>query len=59
MEGWALPELPPLITDILISLDDKFLIFSNWCALLFYQMRAYRPRQPEGRAKRGGEDPGV
>lgn len=23
VEGWALPELPPLITDILISLDDK------------------------------------
>jgi selenium-binding protein 1 len=30
VEGWALPELPPLITDILISLDDKFLFFSNW-----------------------------
>lgn len=28
--GWALPSLPPLITDILISLDDKYLIFSNW-----------------------------
>ena len=25
-----LPELPPLITDILISLDDKFIYFSNW-----------------------------
>lgn len=23
VEGWALPEMPPLITDILISLDDK------------------------------------
>jgi hypothetical protein len=32
VEGWALPELPPLITDILISLDDRFLYFSNWCA---------------------------
>jgi len=30
VEGWALPELPPLITDILISLDDRFLYFSNW-----------------------------
>lgn len=30
VEGWALPELPPLITDILISLDDKRLFFSNW-----------------------------
>lgn len=30
VEGWVLPELPPLITDILISLDDRFLYFSNW-----------------------------
>lgn len=28
--GWALPTLPPLITDILLSLDDKYLFFSNW-----------------------------
>ena len=25
VEGWALPSLPPLITDILISLNDKYL----------------------------------
>ena len=30
VEGWVLPQMPPLITDILISLDDKFLYFSNW-----------------------------
>ncbi|KAJ7393994.1 Methanethiol oxidase [Desmophyllum pertusum] len=30
VEGWALPEMPGLITDILLSLDDKFLYFSNW-----------------------------
>ena len=30
VEGWALPEMPPLITDILISLDDKYLYFSNF-----------------------------
>mmetsp|Transcript_17020 Transcript_17020/g.15373 ORF Transcript_17020/g.15373 Transcript_17020/m.15373 type:complete len:482 (+) Transcript_17020:60-1505(+) len=30
VEGWALPTLPPLITDILLSLDDKWLFFSNW-----------------------------
>uniref|UniRef100_A0A8D3DSA8 Methanethiol oxidase n=1 Tax=Scophthalmus maximus TaxID=52904 RepID=A0A8D3DSA8_SCOMX len=30
VEGWALPEMPGLITDILISLDDRFLYFSNW-----------------------------
>lgn len=30
VERWALPEMPGLITDILISLDDRFLYFSNW-----------------------------
>uniref|UniRef100_A0AAY4E6B8 Methanethiol oxidase n=1 Tax=Denticeps clupeoides TaxID=299321 RepID=A0AAY4E6B8_9TELE len=30
VEGWALPDMPSLITDILISLDDRFLYFSNW-----------------------------
>ena len=30
VEGWALPAMPPLITDILISLDDRFAYFSNW-----------------------------
>ncbi|CAG0912874.1 unnamed protein product [Notodromas monacha] len=30
VEGWALPEMPGLITDIIISLDDKFVYFSNW-----------------------------
>ncbi|XP_006036308.1 methanethiol oxidase isoform X1 [Alligator sinensis] len=30
VEGWLLPEMPGLITDILISLDDRFLYFNNW-----------------------------
>lgn len=30
VEGWALPEMPGLITDIIISLDDRYLYFSNW-----------------------------
>merc|ERR1711962_720217 len=30
VEGWALPDMPALITDILLSMDDKFLYFSNW-----------------------------
>lgn len=30
VEGWALPDMPGLITDILVSLDDRFLYFSNW-----------------------------
>jgi len=28
--GWALPAIPGLITDIIISLDDKYLYLSNW-----------------------------
>jgi len=28
--GWVLPSVPGLITDILVSLDDRFLYFSNW-----------------------------
>jgi len=28
--GWILPSVPALITDILISLDDRYLYFSNW-----------------------------
>lgn len=30
VEGWALPDMPGLITDILLSLDDRFIYFSNW-----------------------------
>lgn len=30
VEGWVLPEVPPLITDILLSLDDRFLYLVNW-----------------------------
>lgn len=30
VEGWVAPYLPGMITDILISLDDKYLYFTNW-----------------------------
>jgi len=30
VEGWAMPDMPGCITDILLSLDDRFLYFSNW-----------------------------
>jgi len=30
VQNWALPQMPALITDILISMDDKFLFLSNW-----------------------------
>merc|ERR1712013_919773 len=29
-DGWILPEMPGVMTDILISMDDKYLYFSNW-----------------------------
>ena len=28
--GWALPQMPGLITDFVISLDDRFLYLANW-----------------------------
>ncbi|KAL7636764.1 UNVERIFIED_CONTAM: hypothetical protein RMT77_012518 [Armadillidium vulgare] len=30
VEGWAMEDMPGVMTDILISLDDKYLYFSNW-----------------------------
>jgi len=30
VEGWILPKMPGVMTDILISMDDKYLYFSNW-----------------------------
>lgn len=30
VNNWALPNLPALTTDIVISLDDKYLYASNW-----------------------------
>ncbi|KAK9501062.1 hypothetical protein O3M35_002176 [Rhynocoris fuscipes] len=30
VEGWMLPEMPGLITALIISLDDKYLYINNW-----------------------------
>jgi selenium-binding protein 1 len=30
VEGWAMPDMPGIMTDIILSMDDKFLYFSNW-----------------------------
>ncbi|KDD73899.1 selenium binding protein SBP56 [Helicosporidium sp. ATCC 50920] len=56
VEGWALPELPPLITDILISLDDRFLYFSNWLRGDIVQYDISDPANPRlaGRVWLGG-----
>lgn len=30
VSGWAMEDMPGVMTDILLSLDDKYLYFSNW-----------------------------
>ncbi|KAL4457508.1 hypothetical protein ABPG75_012373 [Micractinium tetrahymenae] len=47
VEGWVLPELPPLITDILVSADDRFLYFSNWLRGDLVQYDISDPDQPK------------
>ncbi|XP_066908576.1 methanethiol oxidase isoform X3 [Halyomorpha halys] len=42
--GWALPEIPALVTDILISMDDRWLYVSNW---LHGDVRQYDISIPE------------
>lgn len=44
VEGWVMPEMTALITDILISLDDRFLYFSNW---LHGDLRQYDISDPK------------
>ena len=30
VEGWVMDDMPGVMTDIILSLDDKYLYFSNW-----------------------------
>ncbi|XP_027575606.2 methanethiol oxidase isoform X1 [Pipra filicauda] len=46
VQGWLLPDMPGLITDILISLDDRFLYFSNWLHGDVRQYDISDPRRP-------------
>ncbi|NWI80734.1 SBP1 oxidase, partial [Dryoscopus gambensis] len=46
VEGWLLPEMPGFITDILISLDDRFLYLSNWLHGDVRQYDISDPRRP-------------
>ncbi|NXY12248.1 SBP1 oxidase, partial [Pteruthius melanotis] len=46
VQGWLLPDMPGLITDILISLDDRFLYFSNWIHGDVRQYDISEPRRP-------------
>ncbi|NXL65952.1 SBP1 oxidase, partial [Chordeiles acutipennis] len=47
VEGWLLPDMPGFITDILISLDDRFLYFSNWLHGDIRQYDISNTRQPK------------
>uniref|UniRef100_A0A8C0A2V9 Methanethiol oxidase n=1 Tax=Bos mutus grunniens TaxID=30521 RepID=A0A8C0A2V9_BOSMU len=54
VKGWILPEMPSLITDILLSLDDRFLYFSNWLHGDLRQYDISDPKRPRlvGQGKR-------
>jgi len=47
VEGWILPQMPGLITDIIVSLDDKYLYFSNWLHGDVRQYDVSDPRNPK------------
>ena len=44
-EGWPFP-VPGLITDLVVSMDDRFLYFSNWLHGDLRQYDISDPRQP-------------
>ncbi|XP_037083756.1 methanethiol oxidase-like [Pollicipes pollicipes] len=46
VEGWILEDMPGVMTDILISLDDRFLYFSNWVHGDVRQYDISDPRRP-------------
>ncbi|TBR62077.1 selenium-binding protein [Westiellopsis prolifica IICB1] len=46
VEGWPIP-VPSLITDILISMDDRFVYFSNWLHGDIRQYHISNPFQPK------------
>ena len=51
LEGWPLPGgVPGLITDVVVSMDDRFLYFSNW---LHGDLRQYDISDPTNRRLTG------
>jgi selenium-binding protein 1 len=54
-EGWPFP-VPGLITDLVLSMDDHFLYFSNWLHGDLRQYDVSDPREPKltGRLQLGG-----
>ena len=52
LEGWPLPGgVPGLITDVVLSMDDRFLYFSNW---LHGDLRQYDVSDPGNRGSPAG-----
>jgi selenium-binding protein 1 len=43
VQNWILPEMPGLIIDLVISLDDRYLYFVNW---LHGDIRQYNIKDP-------------
>lgn len=56
VQNWILPEMPGLITDFLISLDDRFLYLANWLHGDIRQYNIEDPANPQlvGQAWVGG-----
>jgi selenium-binding protein 1 len=54
-EGWPFP-VPGLITDVVLSMDDRFLYFSNWLHGDLRQYDVSNPREPKltGQLQLGG-----
>ena len=46
LEGWPFP-VPGLITDLVLSMDDRFLYFANWLHGDIRQYDVSDPREPE------------
>jgi len=56
VEGWALPEMPALVTDFVISLDDRFMYIACWLHgdVRQYDIRDRRHPQLVGQVFVGG-----
>jgi len=47
VDGWALPDMPPVLTDILLSMNDKYLYLSNWIHGDIRQYDVSDPKHPK------------
>ena len=47
VKNWMMDEMPAVITDILISMDDRFLYISNWIHGDLRQYDISKPSEPK------------